>query len=203
MTLRTNARVAGFTYFIYLAAGIGSLALAGRTQLTGVLEVFASFSALVLGVTLYALTRDQDRDLAMLGLVCRVIEAMPGRGEIYFAVGNAIFCWSCSAADDFTRGPARLAGPIRISSFFCFSAADCSVRPHWRRRRRGLCGCDACSSCGSRLWPIIASPPRNLTPAFARGEIRRAPGWAVSSIRPRQPPSAAYGWDISERIRVG
>jgi hypothetical protein len=93
MTLRTNARVAGFTYFVYLAAGIGSLALAGRTQFTGVLDVFASFSALVLGVTLYALTRDQDRDLAMLGLVCRVIEGMPGPGEIYFAVGNAIFCW--------------------------------------------------------------------------------------------------------------
>jgi Domain of unknown function (DUF4386) len=93
MTRTTNARLAGYTDLVYLAAGIGSLALAGRTQLTGVLDVFASFSALVLGVTLYALTRDEDHDLAMLGLVCRVIEAVPGRGEIYFAVGNAIFCW--------------------------------------------------------------------------------------------------------------
>jgi hypothetical protein len=34
MTLRTNARVAGVTYFLYLAAGIASLVLAGRTQET-------------------------------------------------------------------------------------------------------------------------------------------------------------------------
>ena len=45
-----------------------------------------SFSALVLGVTLFAITREQDRDLAMVGLACRIIEAVPGPGEIYFAV---------------------------------------------------------------------------------------------------------------------
>jgi hypothetical protein len=36
------------------------------------------FSALVLGVTLYALTRDYDRDLTMLGLVCRTAEGIIG-----------------------------------------------------------------------------------------------------------------------------
>lgn len=30
MTLKTNARVAGFTFFVYLAAGISSLVLFGR-----------------------------------------------------------------------------------------------------------------------------------------------------------------------------
>jgi hypothetical protein len=29
----------------------------------------------------------------MLGLTCRVIEAVPGYGEIYFAVGSTAFCW--------------------------------------------------------------------------------------------------------------
>ena len=36
------------------------------------------FSALVLGVTLWAITRDQDDDLAMLGLTCRVGEGVIG-----------------------------------------------------------------------------------------------------------------------------
>jgi ABC-type glycerol-3-phosphate transport system permease component len=47
----------------------------------------------VLGVTLWALTRDVDRDLAMLGLGCRVLEAVQGDGAIYFAVSGVVFCW--------------------------------------------------------------------------------------------------------------
>jgi hypothetical protein len=93
MTLRTNARVAGFTYGVYIAAGISAMLLAGNKPATAVLALVGSFSALVLGVTLYAITREQDRDLAMLGLTCRVIEAVPGHGEIYFAVGSTVFCW--------------------------------------------------------------------------------------------------------------
>ena len=95
MTLTTNARVAGFTFLLYIVAGISSLALAGRTQVTGVLSIVTSLCALVLGVTLYALTRDQDRDLALLALLCRVVESVPGHGggPIFFAFGSTIFCW--------------------------------------------------------------------------------------------------------------
>jgi len=93
MTLTTNARVAGFTFWIYFAAGIASMLLAGNAPATAVLALATSFSALVLGVTLYAITREQDPDIAMLGLTCRVIEAVPGHGEIYFAVGSTAFCW--------------------------------------------------------------------------------------------------------------
>ena len=93
MTVRTNARVAGFTFLIYIAAGIAGLVLAGNAPATAVLSVVTSFSALVLGVTLYAITREQDPDLAMVGLACRVIEAVPGHGEIFFAVGSAMFSW--------------------------------------------------------------------------------------------------------------
>jgi hypothetical protein len=93
MTRTTNARLAGVTYLVYLAAGIASLVLAGRAHATDVLGVLTSFSALVLGVTLYAITREQDPHLAMLGLTCRVIEAIPGEGMIYFAVGSTIFAW--------------------------------------------------------------------------------------------------------------
>jgi hypothetical protein len=93
MTLNTNARVAGFTFWIYFAAGIGSMLLAGNVPATAVLALVGSFSALVLGVTLYAITRDVDPDLAMMALACRVIEAVPGHGEIYFAVGSTLFSW--------------------------------------------------------------------------------------------------------------
>ena len=92
MTLTTNAKVAGFTFWIYFAAGIGGMLL-GNAPATAVLSLVTSFCALVLGVTLYAITREQDPDLAMVGLTCRVIEAAPGHGEIYFAVGSTIFSW--------------------------------------------------------------------------------------------------------------
>ena len=93
MTRTVAARIAGFTFLFYIAAGISSLMLAGRPHATDVLSMFTSFSALVLGVTLYALTRQVDPDIALLGLTCRVIEAMPGEGAIFFAVGSTLFSW--------------------------------------------------------------------------------------------------------------
>jgi Domain of unknown function (DUF4386) len=95
MTRRTNARIAGVAFLLYIVAGIASLLLAGRAQATGGLSILTSFAALVLGVTLYAITRDVDRDLAMLGLACRVVEAVPGHsgGAIFFAVGSTLFSW--------------------------------------------------------------------------------------------------------------
>ena len=93
MTRTTNARLAGVTFLLYIAAGMASMVMAGNAPATAVLSLATSFSALLLGVTLYAITREQDPDLAMLGLTCRVIEAVPGPGEIFFAVGSAVFSW--------------------------------------------------------------------------------------------------------------
>lgn len=96
MTRTTNARIAGFTFLFYIAAGIFSMVLSNRAtrgeataaklasvaehatdmRLIVVLSLLTSFSALVLGVTLYAITREQDPDLAMLALICRVIEGV-------------------------------------------------------------------------------------------------------------------------------
>ena len=95
MTRRTNARVAGVTFLVYIAAGITTLMLSGRATagqgipaklasvgqhttemgVVVVLSLLMGFCALTLGVTLYSITREQDPDLAMMGLVCRVIEA--------------------------------------------------------------------------------------------------------------------------------
>ena len=102
MTLTTNARLAGTAYLAYLVFGIGGMAI-GTAGASAVSGVMTSFCALVLGVTLYAITREQDRDLAMIAMLCRVLEAVPGQGEIYFAVGNAIFCWLLLKARRRTR----------------------------------------------------------------------------------------------------
>src|SRR5688572_30733990 len=90
---RMYARVAGFTFLFYIAAGITSLTLGGETQATDVLTLLQNFSALVLGVTLYAITRKQGPALAMLALTCRIVEAVHGEAPIFFAVGSMLFCW--------------------------------------------------------------------------------------------------------------
>jgi hypothetical protein len=114
MTRTTNARIAGFTFLFYIAVGIASLVVFGRAtggedvaaklvsiarHATGVrivvlLELLQCFSALVLGVTLRAITREQDPDLAMLALVCRAGEELLGAVGI---PGTLALLWLASA----------------------------------------------------------------------------------------------------------
>ena len=102
MTRTTNARIAGFTFLFYIAAGITNMVLVRRStsgqdtaaqlsaiaeHVTGmgfvvILALLESFSALVLAVTLYAITRHEDGDLAMLALICRVAEGVIGGAGI-------------------------------------------------------------------------------------------------------------------------
>jgi hypothetical protein len=82
--------------------------LAGRGHAPAVLSMVTSFSALVLGVTLYAITRAQDPDLALAALMCRVLEAVPGEGAIYFAVGSLLFSWLLLRGRMIPAGLARL-----------------------------------------------------------------------------------------------
>lgn len=98
MTRTTNARVAGFTFLFYIATGVASMVLMSRAssgegvaaklaslaqhaaavRSSFLLALLGSFSALVLAVTLHALTRGEDPDLALLGLACRVGEGLVG-----------------------------------------------------------------------------------------------------------------------------
>jgi hypothetical protein len=91
-----NARVAGAVLLLYIATGITSMILSGRAiigegtaaklasiaqhasimRVNIVLTLIQAAYALVLAVTLYALTRDQDRDLAVMGMCCRVAEGL-------------------------------------------------------------------------------------------------------------------------------
>jgi len=71
-----------------MAAKLANMAAhAPDVRLAAVLSLIGCFCALVLGVTLYAVTRDQDRDLAMLGLMCRVAEGITGAGSIPATLG--------------------------------------------------------------------------------------------------------------------
>jgi hypothetical protein len=107
MTRTTNARIAGFTFLFYIAVAFPSMVLFDRAtrgagiaaKLAGlaqhatdvhvavVLSLAGCFSALVLAVTLYAITRDEDRDLAMLGLTCRLAEGVTGAVSIPATLG--------------------------------------------------------------------------------------------------------------------
>jgi len=95
---RAAARLAGLAFLLYIAVGIPTLALSSRAmaghgveaKLASVAQhmlelriavlfvLFTSFCALVLGVTLWGLTRAQDPVLAMLALTCRVCEGLAG-----------------------------------------------------------------------------------------------------------------------------
>lgn len=102
MTRRTNARIAGFTFLFYIAVAMTGMILANRAisgegtaaklasiaqhatsvRVAVVLELLGCFSALVLAVTLYAITRDQDPDVAMLAMICRVAEGVIGADSL-------------------------------------------------------------------------------------------------------------------------
>ena len=107
MTRTANARVAGFTFLAYIVVGILAMILHGKAvrgddvagqlasisqhgsylQIALVLDLLCGFAAIVLGVTLYALTRDQDPHLSMLGLVCRSAEGIVAGVSVQRSVG--------------------------------------------------------------------------------------------------------------------
>ena len=123
MTRTTNARIAGFTFLFYIAVGITSLVLFGRAtsgegiaaefagiaehatgvRVTVVLDLLQCFSALVLGVTLYAITREQDPELAMLALTCRVGEGLLAATGIPSTLG---LLWLATPAGPSAPNPA-------------------------------------------------------------------------------------------------
>jgi hypothetical protein len=97
VTAATNGRIAGATFLIYIAAGLTSMMWSSRPHaLAIVLQFVMWLSALTLGVTLYAITRDQNREIAMLAMLARVSEALASEmlySATYFAVGSTLFCW--------------------------------------------------------------------------------------------------------------
>lgn len=115
MSVRTSARVAGVTFLVYILVAFSGMVLArGATSGEGIAEKLASlaghasgmrasivlqllgcFCALVLAVTLYAITRSVDPDLALLILAFRTGEGVIGAvsldrmaGQIWLATAS-------------------------------------------------------------------------------------------------------------------
>lgn len=98
MTRQQNARIAGFTFLFYIAIGIaqaiiGAGASSGsdtaarlasmakhsaQVQANALLGLLMAFMAIVLAVALYGLTRDEDGELAIFALSCRLGEGFVG-----------------------------------------------------------------------------------------------------------------------------
>jgi len=115
VTRRGSSRLAGLAFLLYFAFGIPTMVLFKRATAgegvaaklasiaqhtsdmkTAVLFVlFTSFCALVLGVTLWAIMREQDADLAMLAMICRVCEGLAGALSVQRSVG---LLWLASPA---------------------------------------------------------------------------------------------------------
>lgn len=124
MTQRTNARVAGFAFLFYIAVGITQMVLsaptraegiparlvlvaqhAGRIRLNIVLTLLICVTAVVLAAALFAITRDQDRDLALVGLAFRLGEGLlaavaplASLGVLWLATDGAATAGPTSAA---------------------------------------------------------------------------------------------------------
>ncbi len=98
MTRTTNSRLAGAAFLFYIVVGISSMmvgagasrgdtvaarlasaaAHAPQIRATIILNLLGNFSALVLGVTLYGITREEDNELAVFAMICRVCEGLSG-----------------------------------------------------------------------------------------------------------------------------
>lgn len=120
MTNQTNARLAGVTFLAYIATGIADMVLfrqvasganiaaklsnlaqhASAVRVCALLELLTFFEASTLAVTLYALTRDEDADIAMLAFACRLAEGVIG------AVGALGTLRLASVVEAFSQGGA-------------------------------------------------------------------------------------------------
>jgi hypothetical protein len=95
MTSRTNSRIAGTIFLAYIATGLTTVAVSaslrdaapadtlaaiaanpGTMRLIAFLSLLTGFEAIILGAALYALTRHQDRDLAVIAFACRIAEGV-------------------------------------------------------------------------------------------------------------------------------
>jgi hypothetical protein len=127
MTLKTNARIAGTTFLLYIAIGITSIYLTprltngavetadklaaavqnnGLAQLNIILTLLSAACAVVLAITIYGLTREVDRELAIMALCWRVAEA------VIIVMATMILITSMSIASSVTNGETADVQPL-------------------------------------------------------------------------------------------
>ena len=143
MTRRSSARLAGIAFIVYIAVGItGSVLYARGTsgatmagklasvpghlaeiRVSLLLTILSAICALVLAVTLYGVTRDEDHEVAMFGLVCRAGEGILG----IFTVTTLGMLWLGTAsgpgAPDAAMAPALA---TLLGKFGAWKATTCA-----------------------------------------------------------------------------
>jgi hypothetical protein len=148
MTRTTNARIAGLTLLLYIVVGVLQMTVFGGAtagantaerlanmarhasdvRINVVLGLFTSFVALALGTALYALTRDEDADIALLAFGCRTAEAVVGAmfGPFTLALLVLAAPEASAAALDGAAAlvlVARRSAPVVAATFFAVGSA--------------------------------------------------------------------------------
>ena len=123
MNKRMAARVAGFAFLLYIVVAMTGMVLygraasgdnpsaklaslarhAGEARLAGILELTGCYCALVLAVTLFVITRDVDRNLALFVMVFRTAEGIVGAALMSRSFGRV---WLATATGAGAPDPA-------------------------------------------------------------------------------------------------
>jgi hypothetical protein len=193
MTRSTNARLAGSAYLSYIVVGLlnealmyraagvnGSAAKLARmadystdVRLAIILKLGECFSVFVLAVALYGITRDEDQELAMLALLCRVAEGVfiatlipNSQGLLWLASIRTGVSASdlaiTNALGAFVMAPGAPVGAIFFavgSTIFSYLLLRGRMIPAWLACSRQPCSSSACPSrllASSQVrWPDI------------------------------------------------
>ena len=123
MSRRASARVAGFAFLVYIVVAMTGMALsrqaggeqdpsaklatiaahAGALRVAVLLDVLSCACALVLAVTLYVITRDEDPNLSLMVLVFRTAEGVIGAVSLQRSFGRI---WLATASGPTAPDPA-------------------------------------------------------------------------------------------------
>lgn len=143
----TYARLAGFMFLFYIATALPGMILlddatsgegiaaklasiaqhAPQMRLAAVLSLITIFDALVLGVALFAITRDYDLDLAVLALSCRVGEGVVSAIHVIATLGLLSVATGAagSAAPDAAAANALGALLLKVHGWAMIVGATC------------------------------------------------------------------------------
>ncbi|MGE5413897.1 MAG: DUF4386 domain-containing protein [Syntrophomonadaceae bacterium] len=132
MTLRNDGRLAGFAFLLYIGVSLAGMFLtrgasqgadaaarlasmaqhAGALRLALLFDLVGSLCALVLAVTLYAITRDVDGDLALLAAVCRIAEGVTGALSLERGASRL---WLAAEAGTLDPGASSALGAVLVT----------------------------------------------------------------------------------------
>lgn len=204
MTHRTNARIAGWALLLYIAAGISALVLSARVLggadlparlanvaahpaavgVTVLLSLVTTACALALAVTLHAITREVDADVALAGLVCRTAEAVVGQAVPY----TLLIAWLAAAPGPSAPDAAAARNLAALllkaegltvvvsATFFAWgSAAFCHLLLRGRLMPAGLAWLGVAAS-----WLLVGALPLRLAGFLPPGA--EAPLWIPMAL---------------------